>query len=173
MPGEPEGGLVFRESLAGLVTPAFCRTVRQAIATPPAHLRLDLEDVKVVDGTGRAALVQAVRLCATRGVSVSILPSPTSYRALLAAGVLEELPLEGPGAGSAMPALVSRPDELAQPPRFLARTARLGLRPPTWEELEIFETWSNDPLLDQMVGSQLLSLCRHRGPYHPDFVPSG
>src|SRR2546427_5975119 len=122
MPEEPEVELVFHESLTSLVTPAFCRTVLQALATPPAHLRLDLEDVKVADVTGPAALLQAVRLCDTRGVSVSILPSPTIYRALLTAGVLEELPLEGPGAGSAMPALVSRPDEPVQPPRFLART---------------------------------------------------
>src|SRR2546422_11196017 len=107
MPEEPEVELVFSEPWRSLVTPAFCRTVLQALATPPAHLRLDLEDVKVVDVTGPAALLQAVRLCDTRGVSVSILPSPTIYRAVLTAGVLEELPLEGPGAGSAMPALRS------------------------------------------------------------------
>src|SRR2546430_10642538 len=171
MPEDPEVELVFHESLTSLATPAFCRTVLQALATPPAHLRLDLEDVKVVDVTGPAALLQAVRLCDTRGVSVSILPSPTIYRAVLTAGVLEELPLEGPGAGSAMPALVSRPDEPVQPPRFLARTARLGLRPPTWEELETFGTWSNDPLLDQMEGSPLPSPCRHPGPYLQAFAP--
>src|SRR5207249_10345021 len=57
-----------------------------------------------------------------------------------------------------------------QPPPFLARTARLGLRPPAWEELQLFEAWAHDPLLDQMMGSQLLSFCRHLGPHHPDFV---
>src|SRR5437870_11015501 len=80
MPEEPEVELVFHESLTSLVTPAFCRTVLQALATPPAHLRLDLEDVKVADVTGPAALLQAVRLCDTRGVSVSILPVPRSIR---------------------------------------------------------------------------------------------
>src|SRR2546422_8370985 len=58
MPEEPEVELVFHESLTSLVTPAFCRTVLQALATPPAHLRLDLEDVKVADVTGPAALLQ-------------------------------------------------------------------------------------------------------------------
>ena len=35
MPEEPEVELVFHESLTSLVTPAFCRTVLQALATPP------------------------------------------------------------------------------------------------------------------------------------------
>src|SRR5206468_1786442 len=38
MPEEPEVELVFHESLTSLVTPAFCRTVLQALATPRAHL---------------------------------------------------------------------------------------------------------------------------------------
>src|SRR2546421_10154405 len=108
MPEEPEVELVFHESLTSLVTPAFCRTVLQALATPPAHLRLDLEDVKVVDVTGPAALLQAVRLCDTRGVSVSILPSPPIYRAPLTAGALEELPPQGPRPRAPMPPLASR-----------------------------------------------------------------
>src|SRR3989442_1800280 len=103
MPEEPEVELVFHESLTSLATPAFCRTVLQALATPPAHLRLDLEDVKVADVTGPAALLQAVRLCDTRGVSVSILPRPTIHPALLTAGAPPKLPLEIPGAASALP----------------------------------------------------------------------
>src|SRR2546427_9360564 len=130
MPEEPEVELVFHESLTSLVTPAFCRTVLQALATPPAHLRLDLEDVKVADVTGPAALLQAVRLCDTRGVSVSILPSPTIYRALLTAGVLEELPLEGPGAGSPCLAPVPRPANPGSPPGSPPATARLRRGPP-------------------------------------------
>src|SRR2546430_15551986 len=104
MPEEPEVELVFHESLTSLATPAFCRTVLQALATPPAHLRLDLEDVKVVDVTGPAALLQAVRLCDTRGVSVSIPPSPTIYRALPPAGVPPELPPQRTGPRAPTPA---------------------------------------------------------------------
>ena len=171
MSGNPEIELVFHEALTSLDAPAFCRTVRESLATTPGHLWINLEDVKVADIAGPAALLQAVKLCHTRGVRVSILPSPMIYRALLTAGILEELPLEGPGAGPSMPIPVAPPETpSAEPPRFLARTARLGLRPPSWDELEIFETWAKDPRLDQMVGSQLLSMCRHRGPYHPDFV---
>src|SRR2546427_11202299 len=96
MPEEPEVELVFHESLTSLVTPAFCRTVLQALATPPAHLRLDLEDVKVADATGPAALLQAARLSATRGLSVPVLPRPTVYPADLPAGAPRDVPLEGP-----------------------------------------------------------------------------
>src|SRR3989338_8827446 len=52
----------------------------------------------------------------------------------------------------------------------MRETPRFGLRPPSWEELAPFERWANDPLLEQMVGSQLLYRCRHLGPYHPDFA---
>src|SRR2546428_13492983 len=113
MPEEPEVELVFHESLTSLVTPAFCRTVLQALATPPAHLRLDLEDVKVADVTGPAALLQAVRLCGTGGGGGSILPSPPVYRALPTAGVPRRPPPAGPGPGPAEPRPGSR---ASQPP---------------------------------------------------------
>src|SRR5438034_405003 len=124
VPGDAELELVVHEALTSLTAPAFCRAVRESLATSPAHLWVNLEDVKVTDITGPAALLQAVRLCNTRRVSVSILPSPTIYRALLATDVLGELPLEGPGAGPSTPVRVVLREEEAQPPPFLARTAR-------------------------------------------------
>src|SRR5881397_780424 len=124
--GDAELELVVHEALTSLTAPAFCRAVRESLATSPAHLWVNLEDVKVTDITGPAALLQAVRLCDTRRVSVSILPSPTIYRALLATDVLAELPLEGPGAGPSTPVRVALREEAAQPPPFLARTARVG-----------------------------------------------
>ena len=98
-----------------------------------------------------------------------MLPSPAIYRALLTAGLLEAVPLQGPGAG---PALAGAPASIATPapPSFIARTDRLLLRPPTWDELEVFERWARELLLDQMVGSPLLSLCRHIRAYDPEFV---
>src|SRR2546430_13137676 len=103
MPEEPEVELVFHESLTSLVTPAFCRTVLQALATPPAHLRLDLEDVKVADVTGPAALLQAGRLSETRGASRSILARPPKYRALPTGRPPDALPPRRPRPRSRQP----------------------------------------------------------------------
>src|SRR2546429_9100221 len=131
MSGNPEIELVFHEALTSLDAPAFCRTVRESLATTPGHLWINLEDVKVADIAGPAALLQAVKLCHTRGVRVSILPSPMIYRALLTAGVLEEPPLQGPGAGPSMPGPPAPPQKpSAQAPRLLARPPRPGRRAP-------------------------------------------
>jgi len=136
------------------------------------RLWLNLENVKVTDAVGLAALCQSVRFAESRGVSTSVLPSPAVYRALLTAGLLDELPLAGPGAGPAQPIEADEPDLLARQASdpYLARAARVAVRPPAWDELALFERWAQEPLLDQMVGSELLYLCRHLGPWHPDFV---
>src|SRR5207302_4686081 len=126
MPGESEAELVFYESLTSLAVPAFCQAVRESLLKPPAHLWLNLEDVKVVDVAGPAALLQAVRRCQARGVRVSILPSPAIHRALLVAGILPELPLEGPGAGSPITAPGVQREKPAPTLRFLAWPVRFG-----------------------------------------------
>lgn len=162
--------LVVHDGLTSLGVPAFSRRVRASLALAPTRLWMNLEDVKAADVAGLAALLRAVRLCEAQGVPASILPSPAIYRAILTAGLLEDLPLEGIGAGPQIPTRSASCEESLPDPTFVASTARLGLRPPAWEELEIFGAWANDPLLDQMVGSQLLYLCRQVGPYHPDFV---
>jgi RimJ/RimL family protein N-acetyltransferase len=170
MPGASEIEIVVHEGLTSLGLPAFCQRVRAGLALGPSRLWLNLEDVKATDVAGLAALLQAARRAEALGIKVSILPSPAIYRALLSACLLDELPLEGIGAGPAT-ATPHVPYEGAPPaPQFLASTARLALRPPTWDELETFGEWANDSLLDQMVGSHLLYLCRQVGPYHPDFV---
>jgi len=162
--------LVVHEGLTSLALPAFCQRVRASLALAPARLWLNLEDVKATDVAGLAALLQAMRRAEAKGITVSILPSPAVHRALLTACLLEELPLEGVGAGPAIPAAQASCADVPAAPQFVASTARLGLRPPTWDELETFDAWANDSLLDQMVGSHLLYLCRQVGPYHPDFV---
>src|SRR6267143_555198 len=81
MPGNPGVELVFYEALTSLAVPAFCEAVRESLLTSPAHLWINLEDVKVADVAGPAALLQAVRLCEARGTPVSILASPAIYRA--------------------------------------------------------------------------------------------
>jgi len=54
---------------------------------------------------------------------------------------------------------------------FVATNKRLGLRLPTWEDLALLERWAHEPLLDQMVGSDFLYVCRTLGAHHPDFTP--
>jgi RimJ/RimL family protein N-acetyltransferase/ABC-type transporter Mla MlaB component len=169
MPGASEIEIVVHDGLTSLALTGFCQRVRAALALGPSRLWLNLEDVKATDVAGLAMLLQATRRAESLGVHTSILPSPAVYRALLSACLLDELPLEGIGAGPGA-ATKQEPLEDAPPPPFLASTARLGLRPPTWDELETFGGWANDPLLDQMVGSHLLYLCRQVGPYHPEFV---
>lgn len=149
----------------------LCRALEPMLAAPDRHLWIDLEDVKAVDVVGVAALLQGVRRARALGVPVTVLPSPAVHRALLSAAVLEEIPYEGPGAGPAAGApavLVDAEPEARSAP--VAATPRLALRRPRWDELALFERWAREPLLEQMVGSQLLYLCRHLGPYHPDFV---
>jgi RimJ/RimL family protein N-acetyltransferase len=135
----------------------------------PRRLWINLEEVKATDVVGLAALLQAVPRAESAGVSLSVLPSPAIYRALLNAGILDDLPLEGPGAGP--PLSIPEPcGEDLEGPSFRIDTARFSLRPPAWDDLRVFEQWARDPLLEQMVGSELLYRCRHLGPYHPDFA---
>ena len=157
------------DPLTGFTANAFCRRVRTALDAAPGRLWLDLEGVKAADVVGLAAVLQAVRRAQAAGVPVSVLPSAGLWRALLTAGLLDELPLDGPGAAPAS-AAPPAPEPASAPAAVVARTARLLLRPPAWDELEIFERWASDPLLDQMVGSPLLQLGRHIRAHDPEFV---
>ncbi|MBI2156918.1 MAG: GNAT family N-acetyltransferase [Candidatus Rokubacteria bacterium] len=162
--------LFVHDALTSAGAPALCRSVLEALAARPGRVWLNLEDVKVTDVAGLAALLQAVRRAESHGVPLTVLPSPTVYRALLTAGLLDDVPLEGSRPDRGLAELPAGPAPGLTAPPWLARTERLLLRPPAWDELEIFERWANDPLLDQMVGSPLLYLCRHVRAHHPDFV---
>lgn len=161
------------DSLTIRTAHAFCRAVRDHLAAGARALLVDLEEVKAADVVGLAALFQGARLAALLGVPVSVFPSAPVHRALLQAELLDELP-PAPGAGHEASAPIAVPETnwLDTRTPVLATTARLALRQPTWEELPLFEQWAHEPLLDQMVGSELLYRCRHLGPYHPDFVAS-
>lgn len=162
--------LRFQEALTCRTASTFCEAVAERLLAAPRRLWINLEEVKATDVVGLAALLQAVRRAESARVPVSILPSAGVYRALLNAAILDELPLEGPGAGPALSMPEPHGERPEAGPSFLVQTSRFGLRPPAWDELAIFERWANDPLLEQMVGSQLLYRCRHLGPYHPDFT---
>jgi hypothetical protein len=148
------------------IAPGLCRAARDAGAGP-GHVWLDLEDVKVTDVVGLAATLQTCRFLQASGVRVSVMPSAAVYRAVLSAAILEDLPLEQRGVeppeGTSTIELRSAPE-----PTSVASTSRLQITRPAWGEMELIAEWAKEPLLEQMVGSSLLQLCRHLGPYHPD-----
>lgn len=171
--GAPHSGeieLRLQDALTCRTAANFCRAVEERLLAVPRRLWINLEEVKAADVVGLATLLQAVRRADSARVPLSILPSAAVYRALLNAGILDDLPLEGPGSGPGLSTPEPHGERLEVDPSFLVETSRFGLRPPAWDELAIFERWANDPLLEQMVGSELLYRCRHLGPYHPDFV---
>ena len=133
------------------------------------HVWIDVEDVKVVDVVGVTASVQACRFLQARDIRGSVMPSAAVYRSLLSAAVLENLPLVRPGVAppDGTPVVEVRGGDVSD---AIASNPRVELRPPSWEDLERIGGWANEPLLDQMVGSSLLYLCRHLGPYHPEVV---
>lgn len=155
------------EELTGAIAPALCAAARDAVAGVE-HVWIDLEDVKVADVVGLAAMLQAGRRLQARGLRVSVMPSAVVFRALLNAGIVDELPLEQRGVeppeDTPQLELTSSHDEAT----VVAQTARLEVRRPAWGDLEFVAQWAKEPLLEQMVGSSLLQLCRHLGPFHPE-----
>ena len=130
----------------------------------PPTLWLNVESVKQIDVVGLAVLAQAVARASAAGTTTTIFPSPIVYNALFASGLLDRLPTDKRRSNER-----PEPDRIleVEPPRtieFIAQTRRLGLRPPTWEELRLLNQWAHDMALDDLVGSQLLAMCRHLGP---------
>lgn len=156
------------DPLTGQSAAHFCAEVAERLAAAPVSLTLNLEDVRAVDVVGLAALLQAVRRAEAQGARVLVQPSAAVHRALLNAGLLDDVPLDIPALS--VPALMEDTGERPEPSPFVAQARRIGLRQPRWEDLGLFERWAADATLDEMVGSHLLYLCRHLGPYHPDVV---
>jgi hypothetical protein len=97
------------------------------------------------------------------------MPSAAVYRALLSASILDDLPLERRGV---QPPEDGSLIDLGSPQErtTIVSTSRLDITRPAWSDMEFIAQWAGEPLLEQMVGSSLLQLCRHLGPYHPDVV---
>jgi anti-anti-sigma factor len=159
-----------QEDLTHRTASLAARLIWEQLALAPPHLWLNVEAVKSIDVVGLAVLAQATARASAAGTTTTIFPSPVVYNALFASGLLERLPTDK-----------RRTSERPEPHRvvelppartveFVAQTPRLGLRPPMWEELRLLNQWAHDPTLEELVGSQLLAMCRHLGPYHPDFV---
>jgi RimJ/RimL family protein N-acetyltransferase/ABC-type transporter Mla MlaB component len=158
------------EELTHRTASMAARLIWEQLAMAPPTLWLNVESVKQIDVVGLAVLAQATARASAAGTTTTIFPSPIVYNALFASGLLDRLPTDKRRAGER-----PEPDRLleveaARSVEFIAQTPRLGLRPPTWEELRLLNQWAHDAALDELVGSQLLAMCRHLGSYHPDFV---
>jgi RimJ/RimL family protein N-acetyltransferase len=151
--------------------PALCRAVREALRNGAGSLAVDLREAKAADVVGLAALLQCSLAADGAGAAFWVTAGQPLHAAVLAARLLEEIPFVTrlPDEGEQVIEDVAAPRFPDETP-LLARTARVGLRQPTWDELALFGRWAADRCLEEMVGSELLYRCRHLGPYHADFV---
>ena len=145
----------------------LCDAVDAALTAEARTLALDLGEVKTVDAVGLAALLQALRRAEAHEVDCTVVVGAAVHAAALRGRMLDELSLAE--AKGLEPGVVVTADVHAVP-LPVASTEHVVLRQPTWDELALFERWAQDPVLEQMVGSDLLYQCRHLGAYHPDFV---
>jgi len=150
--------------------PDFCRAVTGALDEGSQRVLLDLETVERVDVVGLAALVQCVGRFQRNGVRCMVRPGRVVHRAAFDAGLLDMFPV----VAAPVPERGSRRRVTTLPPPMpradLARTRRLGLRAPSGADLKLFDFWAKEPLLDHLVGSELLYRCRHLGASHSEFA---
>jgi RimJ/RimL family protein N-acetyltransferase/anti-anti-sigma regulatory factor len=151
---------------------AFVGIVRPRLEARPARLRVVLEDVKIVDAVGLAALAHATAFAARCGTRLFMVPSAAIYQGALQAGIAEELPFTDRSRDEPLPVEASPEAILTAFPPPVMQTEALALRQPRWDDLGAFDEWSRDPLLKTMVGSELLYRCRQLGPFHPEFTTS-
>jgi anti-anti-sigma regulatory factor len=150
---------------------SVCHMVDEWLERAP-HARslvIDLTEVKTCDVVGLAVLRDVRDRCAVRDVEFTIVPGATVTHALVRARLVEALSAVPARPGDAHTIHVSRAPGAG--PLTLAGARRLALRRPTWEELPLFEAWAGDCVLEDLVGSDLLYDCRHRGAGHPDVTP--
>src|SRR5688572_25332311 len=147
----------------------LCQAIEHAFEAGRTQIWLDLERVKSSDVAGLAALLQSTERAEALGGRLTLAPSESLHAALLEAQLLDEIMIQSAPAGleSAFDIIDAGGAGRAD---GLARSERIALHQPGWDELPLFTRWANDPLLDQMVGSELLYRCRHLGPHHPDVV---
>jgi RimJ/RimL family protein N-acetyltransferase/anti-anti-sigma regulatory factor len=162
--------LRIRGDLTLATAAALCDAVRAAVAAGDETLVVDLRDAKVADVVGLAALLQCSAVAAEAGRALSVVAPEALHASVTAARVCEELAFVTGVADTDVDAECVEAPRLGDEAALLARTARLGLRQPTWDELALFAGWAEDRHLDAMVGSDLLYRCRHLGAHHPDFV---
>lgn len=161
--------LTLRGDLTLTTARALCRAVREAVGEAGEGLALDVREAKTTDVVGLAALLQCCAAVEAAGRTFSVIAGQTLHAPVMAARLLEHIPFVT-GLPDVDDASEIDAGRLPEDGRLVARTARLGLRQPTWDELGLFEAWAADRFLEEMVGSELLYRCRHLGPHHGDFV---
>ena len=151
------------------VAPNLCRAVAAALEQGTGTLAVDLRDAKTADVVGLATLLQCGAAVERAGLTFSVIAEESLRGPVLEARLFEELPfVTAVACADDAVQMIEAPRPREEAARVLARSARIGLRQPTWDELALFGRWAADRCLDEMVGSELLYRCRHLGPYHPD-----
>jgi len=152
------------------MAPGLCRAIAAALADGASVVTVDLRDAKTADVVGLAALLQCTAAAERAETRFAVVAEDSLRDAVLAARVVDEIPfvtaVEAPARHVADVEAPRLPEEAP----LLARTARIGLRRPTRDELALFGRWAEDRCLEEMVGSELLYQCRHLGPYHASVV---
>ena len=159
------------DELTLATAPAIAQAVVRLLRERPSVVWLTLEDVKVVDAAGLAAVAQAVERVLASGSRCVVFPSGVVFRGLFQAGLLDHVPVDKRRAWEREIADVivdidNAPLATGRP--LLGGGVRLAR--PTWDDLRMLEGWAHDRDLADKVGSQLLDQCRHFGPHHPEFV---
>jgi RimJ/RimL family protein N-acetyltransferase len=139
----------------------LCRSVRTALANGASALMLDGGQLVATDIVGLAAIVQSHRLALAAGIRCAVIPSAQLVRDVIRARAADELTLLDVPRLRAAPARRRR----AMPGgTVIACAGRVILRQPTSSDAIHFHRWAQDPLVEQMVGSDLLYLHRHLRP---------
>jgi RimJ/RimL family protein N-acetyltransferase/anti-anti-sigma regulatory factor len=160
-----------RVALGSQLTVAEAPLVSHAVGdmlSRRAHsLRLDLRRVTLVDAVGLAALLACQHQSDAIGVECSITTSRELERQLIEAKLVEQFAIVEPEPGDDGASVVAAPNGGAPRRAMVAHTSRVALRQPGIEDVPLFCEWAYDPLVDQMVGSDLLYRCRHLDPGDP------
>ena len=147
----------------------LCRNVKTALANGASGLILDGAQLAGIDIVGLAAIVQSHRLASTLGVRCRVIPSTHLVRDVVRARAAEELTLLDTPRRRASAAARRRGMPQGT---VIARAGRVILRQPTSSDAVHFHRWAEDPLVDQMVGSDLLYPHRHLRPGDSALVAS-
>jgi RimJ/RimL family protein N-acetyltransferase len=146
-----------------------CRSAHAALARGASALLLDGSHVTAIDAVGLATLLEVHRRAARLGIECAVLPSAELARDAVHAKLVEEIQFLG-----APRFRVSRPASTAVRPAsaVVARAGRVVLRQPTAADAVHFRLWALDPVVEQMVGSDLLYRHRHLPAGDPVLVAS-